>query len=73
MSSPDLTVPDGSATVPRMPLSRDARLVFAAKTTRTFCYGALGVLIPVHLARMGLDARGLGRERTQDEEGREHA
>ena len=43
-----------------MPLSRDARLVFAAKTTRTFCYGALGVLIPVHLARLGLDARGLG-------------
>ena len=60
MSSPDLTVPHASPTVARMPLSRDAQLVFAAKTTRTFCYGALGVLIPVHLARMGLDARGLG-------------
>jgi MFS family permease len=43
-----------------MPLSRDARLVFIAKTTRTFCYGALGVLVPVYLARLGLDARGLG-------------
>ena len=41
-------------------MQRDARLVFVAKSTRTFCYGALGVLIPVHLARLGLDARGLG-------------
>jgi MFS family permease len=41
-------------------MQRDAWLVFAAKTTRTFCYGALGVLVPVHLARLGMDARGLG-------------
>ena len=41
-------------------MQRDAWLVFAAKSTRTFCYGALGVLVPVHLARLGLDARGLG-------------
>jgi MFS family permease len=41
-------------------IQRDARLVFAAKSTRTFCYGALGVLVPVYLARLGLDARGLG-------------
>jgi MFS family permease len=41
-------------------MQRDAWLVFAAKSTRTFCYGALGVLVPVHLARLGMDARGLG-------------
>jgi MFS family permease len=43
-----------------MPLERDARLVFVAKTTRTFCYGSLGVLFPVYLIDLGLDARGLG-------------
>jgi len=43
-----------------MPLDRDARLVFVAKTTRTFCYGSLGVLFPVYLTDLGLDARGLG-------------
>ncbi len=43
-----------------MPLARDARLVFIAKTTRTFCYGSLGVLFPVYLTELGLDARGLG-------------
>jgi MFS family permease len=43
-----------------MPLDRDARLVFVAKTTRTFCYGSLGVLFPVYLTELGLDARGLG-------------
>ncbi len=56
---PDLTRGERSPTVARG-MQRDAWLVFAAKTTRTFCYGALGVLVPVHLARMGLDARGLG-------------
>lgn len=43
-----------------MPLDRDARLIFVAKTTRTFCYGSLGVLFPVYLTELGLDARGLG-------------
>ena len=43
-----------------MPLAREARLVFIAKTTRTFCYGSLGVLFPVYLTELGLDARGLG-------------
>ena len=43
-----------------MPLARDARLVFIAKTARTFCYGSLGVLFPVYLTELGLDARGLG-------------
>lgn len=43
-----------------MLLDRDARLVFIAKSTRTFCYGSLGVLFPVYLTELGLDARGLG-------------
>jgi len=41
-------------------VGRDARLVFVAKTSRTFCYGFLGVLLPVYLTQLGLDARGLG-------------
>jgi MFS family permease len=60
VSSPVLTGIGRSPTVARMPLTRDARLVFVAKTTRTFCYGALGVFVPVYLARLGFDARGLG-------------
>src|SRR5262249_59082691 len=38
----------------------DARLGLIAKTARTFCYGFLGVLLPVYLADLGLDARGVG-------------
>src|SRR6267142_6748409 len=38
----------------------DARLVFVAKTSRTFCYGFLGVLLPVYLSDLGLDAGELG-------------
>jgi MFS family permease len=60
VSSPVLTGGRGSPTVARMPLTGDALLVFVAKTTRTFSYGALGVLVPVYLARLGFDARGLG-------------
>jgi MFS family permease len=41
-------------------VNRDGRLVFMAKTARTFCYGFLGVLFPVYLAEHGLDARGIG-------------
>jgi MFS family permease len=41
-------------------LGRDGRLVFVAKTARTFCYGFLGVLFPVYLAEHGVDARGIG-------------
>jgi MFS family permease len=41
-------------------VSRDGRLVFVAKATRTFCYGFLGVLFPVYLAERGLDARQIG-------------
>ena len=35
-------------------------LVFVAKAVRTFCYGYLGILIPLHLAALGLGARGIG-------------
>ena len=35
-------------------------VVLAAKAVRTFCYGYLGILIPLHLAALGLDARGIG-------------
>ena len=35
-------------------------LVFAAKAVRTFCYGYLGILIPLHLATLGLGAGGIG-------------
>src|SRR5262245_55650244 len=41
-------------------MGRDARLVLIAKTARTFCYGFLGVLLPVYLTELGLDARGVG-------------
>ena len=36
------------------------RLVIIAKTTRTFCYGFLGVLFPVYLAERGMDAGHIG-------------
>jgi len=42
------------------PVGRDARLVFLAKSARTFCYGSLGVLLPVYLSELGLDAGELG-------------
>ena len=35
-------------------------LVFAAKAVRTFCYGYLGILLPLHLAALGLGAGGIG-------------
>jgi len=41
-------------------VGRDARLVFVAKTARTFCYGFLGVLLPVYLTQLGLGATELG-------------
>jgi MFS family permease len=41
-------------------VTRDAWLVFSAKTVRTFCYGSLGVLFPVYLTDQGFGARGLG-------------
>ncbi len=41
-------------------MSQNGRLVVAAKTARTFCYGFLGVLFPVYLAERGMDARQIG-------------
>jgi MFS family permease len=41
-------------------MGRNARLVFIAKTTRTFCYGFLGVLFPVYLTGLGFGAAELG-------------
>jgi MFS family permease len=35
-------------------------LVFTAKAVRTFCYGYLGILLPLHLAALGLGAGGIG-------------
>lgn len=34
--------------------------VFAAKTARTFCYGYLGIVLPVYLSELGLGAAGVG-------------
>jgi MFS family permease len=34
--------------------------VFVAKSARTFCYGFLGILLPLYLVQLGLDARGVG-------------
>jgi MFS family permease len=34
--------------------------VFLAKGARTFCYGYLGILLPVYLADLGLSAAGVG-------------
>lgn len=38
----------------------DAGRLLAAKAARTLAYGALGVLLPVHLADLGLGPRGIG-------------
>ena len=40
--------------------SRDIATVFVAKTARTFCYGFLGILLPVYLSELGLGAGGVG-------------
>lgn len=41
-------------------LSRDVAAVFVAKTARTFCYGFLGVLLPVYLSELGVSPAGVG-------------
>jgi len=41
-------------------VGRGARLIFVAKTVRTFCYGFLGVLFPIYLTELGFDAARLG-------------
>jgi MFS family permease len=40
--------------------SREVRIVFVAKAVRTFCYGYLGILLPLYLADLGLSAAGIG-------------
>lgn len=40
--------------------SGDARVVLVAKTVRTFCYGFLGILLPVYLGELGAGAGGVG-------------
>jgi len=39
---------------------RTMALVLTAKGLRTFCYGALGIVIPLHLAALGVGAPGIG-------------
>jgi MFS family permease len=39
---------------------REVVAVFAAKGIRTFCYGYLGILLPVYLTELGLSAAGVG-------------
>ena len=41
-------------------VGRDVGAVFLAKGARTFCYGYLGILLPVYLADLGLSATGIG-------------
>src|SRR2546426_8046451 len=38
----------------------DVLAIFAAKTVRTFCYGFLGIVLPVYLSDLGLNAAGVG-------------
>ena len=40
--------------------SPDVVAVFVAKTARTFCYGFLGVLLPVYLSELGVSPTGVG-------------
>src|SRR5262245_59622148 len=40
--------------------SGSTSLVFAAKTVRTFCYGFLGIALPVYLDELGVGATGVG-------------
>jgi hypothetical protein len=40
--------------------NREVALVLAAKGVRTFCYGYLGILLPLYLADLGLSAAGVG-------------
>ncbi len=42
------------------PNTTDVGLIFAAKTVRTFCYGFLGIVLPVYLADLGMGAAGVG-------------
>jgi MFS family permease len=39
---------------------RSSLLVFSAKAVRTFCYGFLGILLPLHLSDLGMGGGGIG-------------
>jgi len=54
MSSPKPVV------APRQPAARAVAAVLVAKSSRTFCYGFLGILLPLYLDQLGLGARGIG-------------
>jgi MFS family permease len=41
-------------------VSREVAAVFVAKAVRTFGYGFLGIVFPIHLAALGVDAFGIG-------------
>src|SRR2546427_1066571 len=38
----------------------DVLAIFGAKPARTFCYGFLGIVLPVYLSDLGLNAAGVG-------------
>ncbi len=40
--------------------SADVTAVFVAKTVRTFCYGFLGISLPIYLSELGMTALGVG-------------
>src|SRR5438552_15401790 len=42
------------------PLSADVVAVFVAKSARTFCYGFLGIVLPVYLTTLGMSVAGVG-------------
>jgi MFS family permease len=44
--------------VPRF--TADVSAVLAAKSARTFCYGFLGIVLPLHLTALGMTAAGVG-------------
>jgi MFS family permease len=41
-------------------LTADVLAVLVAKTARTFCYGFLGIVLPVYLSALGVSASGIG-------------
>jgi len=43
-----------------LPLSADVAAVLVAKTARTFCYGSLGIVLPIYLGSLGVSAAGIG-------------
>jgi MFS family permease len=55
------TPPTAFATPPgRLGLSRDGRLLFAARSVRMFGYGAVAVILVLYLARLGFDGAAIG-------------